>query len=373
MRKMVLAILLIVSAAGQAAGQTTGTPASEDPAVRQAAGDHYRRGRELYEAGQPEEALAELRVSYSLIPHWATINGMALCLEDLGRKDEALATYVQGLREGGADIPAEQRSQMEARVVGLRTELGLGHVGVISTPPGATVFLNGASIGTTPLDQDIAAGSYSLTVEIPGEGRAERPLVVRAGETRVLELELLPIEVAAVSSLRVESDPSGATVLVDGTRIGVTPLLTSGVGPGEHELRIEGSHGAYWEERVTVAEGTEVRVRAVLPAPGVHQGWFWGVATAAAVLGITGAATGGYGVSLHDDYGDPAKSVGDRLDARDLGETMFDVADGMFIAAGVAAVGALVLGLFTDFGGGPGEGEAVVDVGPLGEGAVDAR
>jgi hypothetical protein len=365
--------VLLAAASPPAAAQTTEAPSSQDPAVRQMAGDHYRRGRELYDAGRPEEALAELRVSYSLIPHWATINGMALCLEDLDRKQEALATYVQALREGGAGIPAEQRSQMEQRVIGLRSALDLGHVGILSTPAGATVYLNGAPIGTTPLDQDIQAGSYALMVEIPGMGRAERPLLVRPGETRVLELELLPIPVEPVGALRVESEPSGAAVLLDGARVGVTPLLTSDVALGEHLVRIEDDRGAFWEERVTVADGTEVRIRAVMPSPGVHQGWFWGAASAAAVLGLTGAATGGYGVSLHDDYGDASKSHAERLEARDTGETMFDLADGMFVAAGVAAVGALVLGFFTDFGGRPGEAQAAVDVGPLATGGTDAR
>ena len=160
---------------------------------------------------------------------------------------------------------------------------------------------------------------------------------------------------------------------MDDRRIGVTPLFTADVAAGEHELRIENDRGSFWEERITVGEGSEVRVRAVMPSAGVHQGWFWGVAATAAVLGITGGATGGYGIALHDTYMDPSKSVADRMDAGELGETMHDVADGMFIAAGAAAIGALVLGLFTDFGGGPGEAEAVVDVAPMGAGASNAQ
>jgi hypothetical protein len=58
------------------------------------------------------------------------------------------------------------------------------------------------------------------------------------------------------------------------------------------------------------------------------------------------------------------------VDLRDLGETMFDVADGCFISAGVVAVGALVLGLLTDFGGIAAEGR--IEVAPRAPGGSDA-
>jgi len=367
------AVLLVLAAAGSAAAQTSALV--DDEGRRQAAGEHYRRGQELFGGGKADEALRELQVSYALVPHWATSNGIALCFEDLGRPQEALNMYVRGLREGGADIPTEQRVQMEERVVALRTDLGLGHVAVISTPAGATVTLNGSAVGTTPLDTDVPAGSYALTVDLPGVGGAQRPLVVRAGETRVLELALVPLEAVPatpVATLRVDSEPSGAVVLVDGQRVGVTPLLTSQVALGEHALHVEVENGASWDERVTLTEGTELRLRVELPGTGSSQGWFWGAADTAAALGITGATTGGYGATLHSEYEDPATSRERRIEVRDLGQTMFDVADGMFIAAGVAAIGALVLGLFTDFGGGPGEAGAEIDVQPLGGGATDA-
>jgi hypothetical protein len=367
------AVLLVLAAASGAAAQTSALV--DEEGRRQAAGEHYRRGQELFGEGNAEDALRELQVSYALVPHWATSNGIALCFEDLERPQDALNMYVRGLREGGADIPAEQRAQMEERVVALRTELGLGHVAVLSTPPGATVTLSGSAVGTTPLDTDVPAGSYALTVELPGVGSAQRPLVVRAGETRVLELALVPLDAVPatpVATLRVDSEPSGAVVLVDGQRVGVTPLLTSQVALGEHALRIANESGGSWDERVTLTEGTELRIRVEMPVAGIAQGWFWGAAATAAALGITGAATGGYGATLYSEYEDSATSRERRIEVRDLGQTMFDVADGMFIAAGVAAIGALVLGLFTDFGGGPGEAEAEIDVQPLGGGATDA-
>lgn len=59
--------------------------------------------------------------------------------------------------------------------------------------------------------------------------------------------------VSAGSGLKVESDPAGAEVLVDGIRRGTTPLSISGVAPGRHTLLLR--KDGYWNrELVFVVE-----------------------------------------------------------------------------------------------------------------------
>jgi hypothetical protein len=158
-------------------------------------------------------------------------------------------------------------------------------------------------------------------------------------------------------------------VYVDGARVGVTPLRLGDVAAGDHIVRVADPNGRDWEEHVTVTPGTEVRIDVSLPVRGLDQGWFWGVAATAAALGVGGAIAGGCGMSLHSEYEDPATTPARRDQVRDLGQTAFDLADGFFISAGVAAVGALVLGLFTEFG--TPEAEAEIDVGPATGGGTD--
>ncbi len=65
-------------------------------------------------------------------------------------------------------------------------------------------------------------------------------------------------------SLKVLSSPEGATVTLDGHRLGETPLLAQGIVPGDHYLLVvKPDAGAYWKT-VSVASGDEVDVTADL-------------------------------------------------------------------------------------------------------------
>ncbi len=50
---------------------------------------------------------------------------------------------------------------------------------IISTPPGATVELNGVVSGTTPFEKDFPGGYFHRTRATPGE-RLEHPMIARA-------------------------------------------------------------------------------------------------------------------------------------------------------------------------------------------------
>ncbi|MDI7267126.1 MAG: PEGA domain-containing protein [Myxococcota bacterium] len=351
---MVLCLAAVATAGVPAAAQER--PAAADEAVLEAAREHYRRGRELYGQGRLQDAIRELRVSYQLAPHWVTLNGMALCEEDLGNKREALRLYSRALADGGAGIPARQRSQIEGQVVALRLDLGLARLSVITDPPGAAVSLEGEPFGTTPFGDDIAAGEWNVGIDLDGHQSILRRIVVAAGESKVMDVTLAPparggSAPSRTGVLEVRSDPQGAAVFVDGERTGTTPATLGDVRPGTRLVRVELSDSRAWEDRVEVPEGAICRVDVRLPGGGAHQGWFWGTAAAAAALGIGGAATGAWGASLHSEYHDAGTDQARRDDIRPLGESLFDAADGLFVAAGAAGVAALVLVLFTDFGG----------------------
>ncbi|MFH0901687.1 MAG: protein kinase [Pseudomonadota bacterium] len=93
-------------------------------------------------------------------------------------------------------------------------------VPVATSPPGAIVEIDGvAQPGTTPLVLDSLdlAKSYSLVLRLACH-RDER-LLLTPDQTKKVEARLAPLP----RVLRVSSDPSGGTVLVDGRRRGTTP------------------------------------------------------------------------------------------------------------------------------------------------------
>jgi hypothetical protein len=348
-------VVLLGGLAAAPARAQTAEPAA-DEANREQARELFRQGRELYQRGRHEQALEILTQAWELYPSWAVSNGLALCVEKLGRMDEALRLYQRSLAEGGDAIPADQRSQIEQRIGELRRELQLARLAVLTTPAGAELVLDGAVLGSTPFEGDVPAGEHRLGLRLAGHADAERTVTVTAGETRTVDVTLTarvetPVGPAGEPTrLAVNGDPAGAAVLIDGEPLGVLPVAGAVVEPGEHLVRVELGERS-WEDRVTTAEGRTTRLTVRLGGGGVHQGWFWGVASAAVAAAAGAAGTGGYAWSLHDEYVGASPSRQDEI--RPTGETMLDVADALWGVAGAAAIGALVLFFFTDFDGEP--------------------
>jgi hypothetical protein len=90
---------------------------------------------------------------------------------------------------------------------------------IVSEPPGAEIILNGAPRGRTPRELEISgAASQTLVLRLKGyedwTGRLEQhqPLP-----------RPIPLKVR-IQKLSVHSEPSGATVFLDGKQLGITPL-----------------------------------------------------------------------------------------------------------------------------------------------------
>jgi hypothetical protein len=67
-----------------------------------------------------------------------------------------------------------------------------------------------------------------------------------------------------VSGLQIDSRPSGAQVFVDGTAVGVTPVVLPTVSTGTHAIRIEMTGYRPWSTSVAVNGGQRTRVSASL-------------------------------------------------------------------------------------------------------------
>ena len=95
------------------------------------------------------------------------------------------------------------------------------------------------------------------------------PAATRAGSTPARQTPPSdPDSVGAATSgppsLEVVSRPAGAQVFLDGRLVGRTPLVLSGVTPGDHAVRLTMPGHQRWVTSVTVAPGTRARVAASL-------------------------------------------------------------------------------------------------------------
>jgi hypothetical protein len=151
-----------------------------------------------------------------------------------------------------------------------------GRLVVRSVPSRAGVTVNGKWRGRTPLTIDeLPFGNYVVRVVQPGYRVAhdEFTLAKRTpAHTYTARLERssqgTPVgeppatqERAGITgSLYVDSNPRGATVLLDGRSVGQTPLRLGDVAVGSHTVRLELAGKKVWSSSTHVTPGETARV-----------------------------------------------------------------------------------------------------------------
>lgn len=125
-----------------------------------------------------------------------------------------------------------------------------GELTVNSNPEGAQITFDGKneSAWTTPFSlAGISAGPHTLTVSKPGYGTDTRTIEVASASKATLTIQLA----ALMAQASVASEPSGATIIVDGKDTGrVTPAQLSVEKAGNHTLLVRKQ--GYLDETTTV-------------------------------------------------------------------------------------------------------------------------
>ena len=92
---------------------------------------------------------------------------------------------------------------------------------ITSTPPEASITVDGESIDTTPATLKLRVGERRIALSKPGFRIWSETIQVAGGVSRALpDVELQP----APAGIAIRSNPDGAAVTLDGERIGTTPL-----------------------------------------------------------------------------------------------------------------------------------------------------
>jgi hypothetical protein len=133
-----------------------------------------------------------------------------------------------------------------------------------SVPDGAQVFVGGREIGVTPLRTALAAGEHTVEFRYQGSAQTVRLTVVPGG-TVAQRIEWKGQR--ATGSLKVETQPPGAAVFIDGVSSGTTPLVVEDVAVGSHDVELRLGDNS-------VRQTVEVRAgRTTTLDSGVYVGW----------------------------------------------------------------------------------------------------
>jgi formylglycine-generating enzyme required for sulfatase activity len=168
--------------------------------------------------------------------------------------------------ETGRYLPESREVQIagrgQAQTVAFTLRPAWAGVHISSTPAGAAVQVDGASVGSTPLDTEILAGMHSIVLTLAGHKPVTLAQQIEAGATLRLENIDLP---PADGSLSLGSDPPGASLSVDGTFQGVTPLQLALASGTAHTLHLSKPGYQTIEKRVTLSADEQQALRLALP------------------------------------------------------------------------------------------------------------
>lgn len=127
----------------------------------------------------------------------------------------------------------------------------MGTLDIQSNPSGVQIFVDGVDRGQTPATFSVEPGAHILELRGRGTPRVI-PINVAAGAQVSQYLELA--ERPATGQLRIQSEPAGASVSVDGVDRGTTPATVPGLEPGDHEVVLKSAGGTV-RQTVTVQAG----------------------------------------------------------------------------------------------------------------------
>jgi len=219
-------------------------------------------------------------------PAEVSVSGLALPLGD--RYLLRPGTYeVSAAAEGYHPMTRRvEVDQADSQRVAMVLEPLPGVITLESTPPGASVAVDGQVLGQTPLVEiPLAAGEHRLRVEAERYLPLEQALQVTGRNiAQSLSLTLAP----AWAEVTVDSVPPGATILVDGEAQGTTPATVE-ILQGERQLILQHPGHADWQQTLEIEAGAALDLGRMTLQP------------AAGILALR-SAPGGANVTLDGEF-----------------------------------------------------------------------
>ncbi|MBN1575401.1 MAG: PEGA domain-containing protein [Chitinispirillaceae bacterium] len=127
---------------------------------------------------------------------------------------------------------------------------------ITTDPSGASISLDGALLGSSPLNQpDLHAGRHTLVFRKPGYFQKKAVIELQAARKTALHFQL-----SAPARLSVKTEPPQATVSINGEGKGTTPYTDSLIKPGTYRIALHKENYRPVEDSVTVVSGGRVEV-----------------------------------------------------------------------------------------------------------------
>lgn len=140
-------------------------------------------------------------------------------------------------------------------------EVTTGTMNITSDPSGAEITILGKPAGTTPkVTKAVPAAMYIVKVAKDGYEPAWVPVTVSAGRQTEVDVKLEPEK----ATVLIDSDPSGAQVMMNGKEAGFTPLLLHDLALGDYSAVVQLDGYTRREVKWSVPNGRPFMVTAPL-------------------------------------------------------------------------------------------------------------
>jgi hypothetical protein len=185
-------VCLLTPAAVFAQSAAAQAPDSTGAAIR------FQQAVELYREGSYEGALAEFRKAYQISPSYRVLYNIAqtqYALHDFVGAYRSLRQYVA---EGGSDISADRRVQVDDMSAKLAERIA--HLEITTNVKGADIRIDDVSVGRSPLLETVLVnvGTRKISAVKAGVPDAVRVIAVAGKETLKVDLHLdEPVNVTA--------------------------------------------------------------------------------------------------------------------------------------------------------------------------------
>jgi hypothetical protein len=196
-------LLVLATTSGARADGTDGKKgAAAAPPKSDEASERFRSGVAFYKDHDFTAALVEFKRAYELAPNYRVLFNLGQTARELKDYASALTTLEQYLREGGQEVPAARRKDVQASVDELKKKVG--RVKIAASVEGAEILVDDVSVGVAPLANPVVVnvGRHKLAATKTGFTPATRMVDVAGMAEAPVTLEL-----ARIDEPRVEAPP----------------------------------------------------------------------------------------------------------------------------------------------------------------------
>ena len=270
----------------------------------------YEAGRILYVDGDYQTAVVKFDRAYQESKDPRLLWNMAAAEKNLRhyvRVEELVRRYIE---ESGAQLTETERTDAQALLD--TVSQFIGDVTIKVQPDGASVAVDGAAVGVTPLPKPVRLEIGTRAVEVKKEGFIDhRESFQITGGSQLLEFTLE--QALHEGTLRILADP-GNVIQVDGKVVGTTEWQGK-IASGAHNVHVTAEGFRPYRSDTVIQDNQTTTLRITLQEDAKPLGamtpedskndYLWAWIAGGAVV-VSGLAIGSYYLFRPEDSGPPA-------------------------------------------------------------------